>query len=407
MDIGKMNKSSTGEKLNISIMVLDSLRLSTFNEINKNGNFLRGFNNLETCIAPAPWTLPSHASLFTGLYPSQHGAHETKDIKSLNIEKIKLRKKTFIDYLNKLGYHTYAISANPYVHPIYGFTSFGSFIEETYFTDVLGNIFEIPKRIKDVTTEYRDLYGDKPANIIYSLLKENPAYAMDLLAGLLFLTPINIAKKFKAKFIEGWPLEKGGKKIVNRVMKMELKEPFVLFINMMEPHDPYVRIKKDIDWSMSFMKKQLSQESIDLRKKLYYVASKKALYYADRIMKNLDERFGDNQIRIVTSDHGQEFNEHGFIYHGVMLHDEIVKVPFAIDAPKRFMVPDRKYLSLVNVKKFILKAIANDSKAMNELYSGKIYSESFGIPSNIRLKKGIDLMKVEKEERYRMRIFQK
>ena len=25
--------------------------------------------------ATAPWTLPSHASLFTGAYPSQHGAH--------------------------------------------------------------------------------------------------------------------------------------------------------------------------------------------------------------------------------------------------------------------------------------------------------------------------------------------
>src|SRR5437588_2020806 len=27
----------------------------------------------EQCISPAVWTLPSMASLFTGLYPSQHG----------------------------------------------------------------------------------------------------------------------------------------------------------------------------------------------------------------------------------------------------------------------------------------------------------------------------------------------
>ena len=28
------------------------------------------------CYAPGCWTIPSHASMFTGLYPSQHGAHE-------------------------------------------------------------------------------------------------------------------------------------------------------------------------------------------------------------------------------------------------------------------------------------------------------------------------------------------
>jgi len=27
-------------------------------------------------VAPAPWTIPSHVSVFTGLYPSAHGAHE-------------------------------------------------------------------------------------------------------------------------------------------------------------------------------------------------------------------------------------------------------------------------------------------------------------------------------------------
>jgi arylsulfatase A-like enzyme len=30
----------------------------------------------ENAVSPAPWTLPSHASLFTGLYPSHHGMTE-------------------------------------------------------------------------------------------------------------------------------------------------------------------------------------------------------------------------------------------------------------------------------------------------------------------------------------------
>ena len=33
------------------------------------------------CIAPSPWTIPSHASFLTGMYPSEHGIHETYDTK--------------------------------------------------------------------------------------------------------------------------------------------------------------------------------------------------------------------------------------------------------------------------------------------------------------------------------------
>ena len=30
----------------------------------------------ENAISPAGWTLPSHASMFTGTYPSKHGCHD-------------------------------------------------------------------------------------------------------------------------------------------------------------------------------------------------------------------------------------------------------------------------------------------------------------------------------------------
>ena len=69
-------------KFNISIIVADALRLDTFQELNKrrgmNLSELGKFTYLDRCIAPATWTLPSHASLFLGQYPSEHGAHETR-----------------------------------------------------------------------------------------------------------------------------------------------------------------------------------------------------------------------------------------------------------------------------------------------------------------------------------------
>ena len=149
---------------NISIIILDSLRLDAFKKLD-NESLFKDFKRMEECIAPAPWTLPSHASLFTGMYPSEHGAHEAKDIKSLDIERIKLKKETFISELGRLGYHTYAISANPYVHPIYGFNEFDTFVEETYFTDVFGSVFEIPKSTKGIAAKYRNIYGNDPIRL--------------------------------------------------------------------------------------------------------------------------------------------------------------------------------------------------------------------------------------------------
>lgn len=62
----------------------------------------------ENAFANAPWTLSSVASMFTGLYPSQHGA--------LN-EKTKLKKnvKTIAEILAEKGYDTIIITQNDWM----------------------------------------------------------------------------------------------------------------------------------------------------------------------------------------------------------------------------------------------------------------------------------------------------
>ena len=57
------------------------------------------------CFSPACWTIPAHASMFTGLYPSQHGAHEGHIVLSDNIQHL-------VPVLKMAGYRTYGISQN-------------------------------------------------------------------------------------------------------------------------------------------------------------------------------------------------------------------------------------------------------------------------------------------------------
>lgn len=51
-----------------------------------------------------------------------------------------------------------------------------------------------------------------------------------------------------------------------------------------------------------------------------------------KIVSFVDEAY-PNSIIIVTADHGEEFNEHGGLYHGTTLYDEQVRVPLLIRIP--------------------------------------------------------------------------
>ncbi len=403
-------KRGTAGKPNITIIVLDTLRYDAFTRMFGRSGGLDDFVILEKCIAPASWTLPSHASLFTGMYPSEHGAHETRSIKSLDIERIKLRKGTFVGDLNGRGYSTYAISANPYISPVYGFDEFKSFEEESYFTDVFGSTIEVANRLKPMVSKYRNVYGSSITRLSAAVLHDDPKLFLNLIITALVYSPVAVIKKAKAKFIDGWPIEKGGKRIVERVRSIKFKKPFFLFINIMEPHDPYVGSKdkeNDVDMTTSFLKKEPTKELIAKWKRLYNLASQKGYGYALDIIKSLRERFGENQLIILTSDHGQCIGEHNFIGHGTLLYDELVHVPFAVLLPEGMRSTHVKdsYTSLVGVRAFVSAVLSGDRNPIEELYSSNVYSESFGVPTNITMVRNIDLKKVRKFEKYSRRTF--
>ena len=318
-----------------------------------------------------------------------------------------LRSKTFITDLKNQGYTTYAITSNPYLSPVYGFDEFDHFLEETYFTDVYGSIFEVSDRLKPMISKYRNQYGSNVLKISQAMLRDDPRLFFRALATGLYLTPLAALKKMKANMVDNWPLEKGGKNMVRTIREMQLKRPFFFFANFMEPHDPYVGTPaRDMSWATSYMKEKVDPELVKLWKRKYLEASIRGYRYTYETVKDLIGRFGEDQMIIVISDHGQSLNEHGYIGHGVELTDESVQVPFAVMMPKGFEeVKSNDYSSLVNVRSFISAALEGDARAMGRLYSKVVKAESFGIPENITHVKGIDLEKVRKNDRVRVREF--
>lgn len=64
--------------------------------------------------ANAPWTLPSHVSLFSGLRPSRHGVHWRRPRLPDDLQLLAQR-------LRRAGYQTWAYSENPWISPGFGF----------------------------------------------------------------------------------------------------------------------------------------------------------------------------------------------------------------------------------------------------------------------------------------------
>lgn len=89
--------------------------------------FAAGDHTAHTCRAYAPgsWTLPSHASFFTGLPVDQHGAHMVSgglDIGGdwLSLRPLDAAPPTLAEALGERGYQTVLLSANPVVGPVSG-----------------------------------------------------------------------------------------------------------------------------------------------------------------------------------------------------------------------------------------------------------------------------------------------
>jgi hypothetical protein len=93
--------------------------------------------------------------------------------------------------------------------------------------------------------------------------------------------------------------------------------PLFLFGHLLEPHHPY-------DTGRS--------EGTSFDRYLYKVGMADAL--VGRVLKSLEEHFGDRWALIVSADHGEAFGEHQTTEHAKTLYEELLHVPLLIRSPR-------------------------------------------------------------------------
>jgi arylsulfatase A-like enzyme len=256
-------------------------------------------------MSTAPWTLPAHASMFTGRYPFETRAYYRTPLDR--------SFPTLAEALQARGYATAAFMANAEYAGratglARGFLHFEDYVPsvgQVFFSSGLVRAFQWNRPLRRAL-RYYELLGRKGA------------------------------EQINASFL-GW-------------QRTRTDRPFFAVLNYFDAHAPYLPpAPYDTLFGAATNRHYLVQQEryIDVVQPEVapYVASELAAYDAaityldDQLGRLLDEleRRGvlQNTVVIVTSDHGEEFGEHGRLGHAYNLHTSLLHVPLIMVAPGR------------------------------------------------------------------------
>ena len=251
--------------------------------------------------APASWTLPSLASILTGLSPRAHTAMQL-DTKLPN------EVHTLAEFMRDAGYHTAAIGSSELLQPAF-----------------------------NLSQGYRDYVYFPKESVGASL----GALALDLLFPERFTT----SSDFASEAISTRALTRRA----TAWLELNREKEFFLWIHYLDPHLPFSP-------PADFIPTRSPPPEVGYRfadlvgvRAGYRVPSLvgrewiKELYDAE--VRYVDDSVGEllatlkrlglyeDSLIILTSDHGEEFWEHDGFAHGHSLYDEVLWVPLLVKLP--------------------------------------------------------------------------
>ncbi|MDE0915072.1 MAG: sulfatase [Planctomycetota bacterium] len=320
----------------VILVVLDTLRadhLTAYGCERLTAPFLNSFASrsaiFDDAWAPSSWTAPSTASLFTGVYPRQHGvvagygvtrqskARASED--GFAINRIPSTLLTLPQILHDEGLQTYGIADNPNVCAAEGFDAgFDQFITLRY----------------ESATAVNERLG---------------------------------------KFIQHMDGD---------------SRPAFVYLHYIDPHEPYVEREAHIveDPESTRLGRETralySQEDSARQAALHILRAKESTPRPERVQELLAKiiarydseihfvdariqealqmlKVGKDDLVIITADHGEEFLEHGQIGHPLSLYPELLRIPLFISWPNGGVQASRVQgpASLVDLVPTILDAL--------------------------------------------------
>jgi len=316
----------------IVLIVLDTVRAANVSSYGYERDTTPTFDTLARegalfldATAPSTWSLPSHASLFTGLFPSGHGAHQEN-------RKLSEGPPMLAETLADAGYQTVCFTANAWISESLGTARGFEYSDESWRGGNAGRLMMSVFRLFDyLGFSTQDKGGADVASNFESWLEARPEDA----------------------------------------------PPLFVFINFLEAHFPYHQLPdgylreytardrgKLRKISMQLLADQFGDSDLDP------VAARDpardmydgGIRYSDELLRRVTDglrRRGslDSTVLVVLSDHGELLGEHGGYGHGPSLYEPVTRVPLLVRYPPRIEAGTRvdTPVSTVGVKATLLE----------------------------------------------------
>lgn len=298
---------------NILILILDTVRadhLSCYGYQRNTSPFIDSIAKegclFEQAVTPAPWSLPAHISILSGLPASVHHIQDKVDVARYRLP------RTIIDHLKAHGYQTACFSSNPWL-------SIG--------------------RLDEIFDNYCFIGGRASGNCIRR--------TSNRILSMLFR------------------LDKGAERTVDEIKSWldsdyDENKPFFLFVNFMEAHQPlappapyhrkfnsspYIaqfNYLRTFSRDRHFLKpRTLSDKELAQFINLYDGQINYLDKQVERLLKLLQQfdKLKDTMV-VITADHGENFGEHTLdgvrlFAHQFSVHDTLIRVPLILYNARR------------------------------------------------------------------------
>jgi len=260
--------------------------------------FAAGAVFYEHAYATSSWTLPSHASILTGLLPMQHGAQAAPGdpVGRLNygVRPLSERFTTLAERFREAGYRTGAVVGGPALGRELGVAQ--GF--EIYVDDLEG-----PKEI---------LLGKRADEVANGAIAIAEQFGSDP-----FFLFVNFFDPH-APYRPPPPDDRGVPDVADSPLPREL-------IMRLLSHDPAKPVSEFADWE-----RQAIADMI--------VGYDAEIAYMDRHLGRLIDTLeaaprAAETLVAITSDHGDSFGEHNYVSHGGHLYEHNIRVPLMLRLP--------------------------------------------------------------------------
>jgi len=293
----------------------------------------------ERAYSTAPWTAPSHASLFTG--------HWTPELSADWAARLDDEHPVLAEVMASFGYRTAGFTANTFATARESGLSRGFSHYDDYHVWSPGDMLRSTSLLRAVVNRQ---------NWRHALRLDQPLGRKH-------------APQVEHEFL--------------RWLDRDRNRPFFAFLNFFDAHGPYL---PPAPFDTLFGPKLEGRDPTLLTGRQYTPREVQAEIDAyDGAIAWVDFRLGmlldelerrgvlRNTLVIITSDHGEEFGEHGLFTHGASLYERALHVPLLMHYPARLPRGERvsRWVSLRDVPASILAVLGRPALLPGESLFGQ------------------------------------